>query len=420
MFAYLFLWTICLVHLMKGQNYTEKQTRHRFAQLNLGLDVQSSIGGQTRYLKENGPVQTMDLNSPVSPRVLIGGTHFWGHADFVIAIPLYKPIYQADNQEITATRRVETVLKYYPLRIENNKLRPFIGASITPFVFQHTNKNLTFPNGPKKYQSGFPLVAGLTWNRKSHLLELGATWNYNHRFGYYVARDRVETISSPPLFINLSYRFMLETTASAETDWESGKTEEITRILAENGGLNGWYLGVGVSSAFWLKTSSYNTKVRPFVSKNEVAILPDFTLGYYLHKQDLNVAFAYRGYSSLSDTYGVEQKFGRKSILLEATKCLFDYHGFVPFIGPAISLERLSFSESFEGTETLDVSEDKFGYGLTFGWDIRPNRIQTWILRTNLRWFPNLNLELQSEFNANFENLEFNFIQFIVFPGRMM
>jgi hypothetical protein len=213
---------------------------------------------------------------------------------------------------------------------------------------------------------------------------------------------------------------MLETTLSAEKDWESGRTEEVTKILANKGRLNGFYLGVGISSAFWLKASNYNTQLRPYIGKYSTSIMPDFTLGYYLHKPDLNIAVGYRGYDASTTTYGTIQQLNRKSLLFEATKYLFDYHGFVPFIGPVVSYENLYFNESFEGTKTVDVEDDKLGYGLTFGWDIRPNRIQSWILRTNLRWHPNLFLEVDQHSKISFDNLEFNFIQLIIYPNRMI
>ena len=98
---------------------------------------------------------------------------------------------------------------------------------------------------------------------------------------------------------------------------------------------------------------------------------------------------------------------------------MFDYHGFVPFIGPAISYETLTFEESFEGATTYNIAENKLGYGLTFGWDIRPNRIQSWILRTNLRWYPNLSVAVTSDSEVSFDNLEFNFIQLIIYPNRI-
>lgn len=210
------------------------------------------------------------------------------------------------------------------------------------------------------------------------------------------------------------------TTLSAEKDWESGRSKEVTDILAESGRLNGFYVGAGISSAFWLNQSSYNQSNRPYISKYDNSTMPDFTLGYYFHKPDLNVAIGYRGYGTSTNAYGAIQQLLRKSFLFEATKYLFDYHGFVPFLGPTISYENLSFMEDFEGQMIYDVEDSKLGYGLTFGWDIRPNRIQSWILRTNLRWYPSLFLEVEPNSKVSFDNLEFNFIQLIIYPNRMI
>jgi hypothetical protein len=418
--AFIIVIFIGITHLCYSQVYTEKQTRHRFAQLNLGLDFQSSFGGSTKYIDELGNMQSLKLTNSYSPRFLIGGTHFWGHADFYIAIPLFSTTLKKDKQEITALRGVETVFKYYPLRIENNKGRPYIGTSLAPFYFEQRNNNFDYSSGPELNHTSFPLLGGLTFNSKNHLIELGLAWNYQNQQDYYISRNQIEKINTPPLYATLSYRYMLETTLSAEKDWESGRTKEVTDILAERGRLNGHYIGAGISSAFWLKQSEYNVAARPYINKYSTSIMPDFSLGYYLHRPDLNLAIGYRGYGASTNTYGAVQQLNRKSLLFEATKYLFDYHGFVPFIGPTISYENLSFKENFEGQRTFDVEEIKFGYGLTFGWDIRPNRIQSWILRTNLRWYPNLFLEVEPNTKVSFDNLEFNFIQLIIYPNRMI
>jgi len=411
---------LMMYNLGYSQVYTEKQTRHRFAQFNLGVDFQSSFGGSARYIDQQGNTQSLNLNSNYAPRFLIGGTHFWGHADFYIAIPLFSTSMIKDNQEITAFRGVETVLKYYPLRIEHNKIRPYVGTSLAPFYFEQQNNNFPYPSGPELNNVRFPLMTGLTFNSKNHLIEFGFAWNYQNQQQYYVSRTQTENIKTPPIYATLSYRYMLETTLGAEQDWESGRTKQVTDILAERGRLNGLYGGIGMSSAFWLNESRYNKKSRPYVSKYDISIMPDFTIGYYLHNLDLNMAIGYRGYGATTDTYGVIQELNRRSILFEITKYLFDYHGFVPFVGPAISYERLSFMETFEGQKTFDIGEQKFGYGITFGWDIRPNRIQSWILRTNLRWYPNLFLEVEPSSQISFNNLEFNFIQLIIYPNRLI
>lgn len=411
---------IGLTNICNSQVYTEKKSRHRFAQLNIGFDFQSSYGGSTKYIDKLGNTQALSLNNIYSPRFLIGGTHFWGHADFYIGIPLFATNLKKNNQEITALRGVETVFKYYPLRIENNKIRPYVGVSLAPFYYEQQNNNFTFTSGPELNHTNFPLLGGLTFNSKNHLIELGFAYNFQNKQNYYISRTQKEQISTPPLYATLSYRYIIETTLSAEKDWQSGKTKETTKLLAQKGQLNGFYAGVGISSAFWLKQSEYNVINRPYISKYSTSIMPDFTFGYYMHKPDLNLAIGYRGYGTSTNTYGAVQQLNRKSFLFETTKYLFDYQGFAPFIGTTFSYENLNFKESFERRKIFDTKEKKFGYGLTFGWDIRPNRIQKWILRTNLRWYPNLFLSVDNGKKISFDNLEFNFIQLIIYPNRIM
>ncbi|MEM9022180.1 MAG: hypothetical protein AAGB22_00465, partial [Bacteroidota bacterium] len=62
---------------------------------------------------------------------------------------------------------------------------------------------------------------------------------------------------------------------------------------------------------------------------------------------------------------------------------------------------------------------NELGYCLTVGWDIRPNRIQWFLLRTNLRYFPRIRLDLGGDLTYRFDAFEFNFIQFICFPDRL-
>ncbi len=409
-----------IIQVGYSQVYIEKQSRHRFAQLNLGFDIESSFGGNTQYLNTQSNIQALSIESSISPRFLIGGTHFWGHADFYIGIPLFGNKTEKENQEITALRGVETVFKYYPLRIENKKVRPYIGTSLAPFYYEQNNGNLAYGSGPELNHTSLPLLGGFTYNSTNHLIELGLAWNYNNSQEYHISRDRVIAVNTPPVYASLSYRYILETTLSAKKDWESGRTEEVTKILADAGRLNGIYLGAGITSAFWLGESSYNTQNRPYLEKYGTSIMVDYTLGYYIHKPDINLAFAYRTYGSSTDTYGAVQSLRRCSVLFEATKYLLDYHGFAPFLGPAISFEDLRFIEQFEGTRTVGLGDNSLAYGLTFGWDIRPNRIQNWLLRTNLRWFPNLYLDIEPDAQISFSNIEFNFIQLVIYPGRMM
>jgi hypothetical protein len=105
---------VVLIHLLvlelSGQVYTEKQTRHRFAQMTTGFDFQTSIGGQTHYIDAQGAVQSLEISPLPKARLLIGGTHFWGHADFYIAIPLFTSVLNTQEQEIVFSSGVEQYL----------------------------------------------------------------------------------------------------------------------------------------------------------------------------------------------------------------------------------------------------------------------------------------------------------------------
>jgi hypothetical protein len=100
--------------------------------------------------------------------------------------------------------------------------------------------------------------------------------------------------------------------------------------------------------------------------------------------------------------------------MLEAYKNLFNWLGFVPFAGVTVSLEHLRA----EVNNRL-YRESKPALGFIFGWDIRVTKTGTNLLRTNLRWIPDLHLDIEGErlmFNHN--HLEFNFIQYVHFIGR--
>ena len=408
----LFLLVSCLS--LRGQVYTEKQSRHRFAQLNLGMDFEWSPSFQI----DGWAQRTHHLPSTQNARILIGGTHFWGHADFLIAIPLLKPTVVDPNHEISFRREVETQFKYYPWRIRDKKVRPFIGISLTSFTWRLIDivpPGYPWPwppEGPKEFFLTTPIVAGLNYNQGNWLWEL--------TYSYQIPTEGITASTAQPLvapvIFNFSMRYMLETTLSAESNWESGKTRKATEGLGEAGKLDGFFVGAGFSSAFWNQEDQNG--IHYSFGQNENSTMPEFSLGYYFFKPDISLNLAYRSYSASNRMRDISQRNGRQSLAFEAVKGLFDYHGFVPFLGPFVSWERLTYESTYKGAMIYNQNEQKLAYGLTFGWDILPNRLQSVILRTNLRWTPNLHLDVDGA-RFNYAAVEFNFIQLIVFPERM-
>jgi hypothetical protein len=175
-----------------------------------------------------------------------------------------------------------------------------------------------------------------------------------------------------------------------------------------------------VSSSLLLKKSAHNEAVAPYIDNHKISnVFPDFGVGYYLHKPDIHFNLAYRSISGSLDAYNFHQRFNRKALTLEGYKLFADYHGFVPFAGASINYERLSVHEDTSGIKTITKHEG-IQPGIVVGWDIRPDRLQSWYLRTNVRWFPNMNINMYSGKTVSLDQLEINFIQLVVFPGRII
>jgi len=169
-----------------AQVYVEKQTRHRFAQLNLGVDVQSSIGGFANYFDQNGELEAHELDPFISPRILIGGQHFWGHADFLLSIPLFGSKQEFKGQQYEYYPGVETALKYYPWRMTDGKLRPYAGASLLSQRYRQTNTLVDEGAGHLEPVLSIPILTGVTYSTGNHLLEAGVAWNTNSANMYYI------------------------------------------------------------------------------------------------------------------------------------------------------------------------------------------------------------------------------------------
>ena len=389
-----------------AQPYVEGgTTRHRFAQMNLGVDFRYfSNNGCSATNTNNGLTYTYTPTSTSEARLIIGGTHFWGHADLFVAFPI------ANFQKGNFTSGVETGGRYFPWRIQNKRFAPFIGMSIGLSDYQQAQ-------GARITQVEYPIHTGVYYNYKNHLFELSAGYRANHQLRYYHSLTNAAVHTTPRFYFAIGYKFMIETTVGAEKDWLSGRTKRLTDSLSKQKRLNGYTFSLGPSSVFFHHPSSYNSRNLPFIGEHKVAIFPEAGIGYYWHKPDIFINLAYRQYKSQVTAYNYRQTVKRKALTLEACKFLFDYHGFVPFLGVNLSYENLSVATTNPFNETQTASHEGIAPGITFGWDIRPNRLLPIYLRTTLRYYPTLHVKIDQQ-QFNLKQLEFNFIQVVVYPGR--
>ncbi|WP_421877993.1 hypothetical protein [Marinoscillum sp.] len=407
----LFTFFLLLGYSSLSQVYIDGgQTRHRFAQLTIGLTQ--------RYLPANGTrtfeYQQVNLNNvpmtwSTESKLQIGGLHFWGHADFYVAIDLIgiqsgNSIFRTDT---------ETGFKYYPWRMERKKIRPYLGFSINPTYFQSGS-------GIEKRVVLFPGQTGLSYQFHNQLLELGINYTYRNDIDYYYSRADQRTAIVSPLWFTASYKFIIDTTIGAEKTWKNGQSEAYAQQLHEDHRLSGISVAVGPSSTWYVAESKHNAELHPHMDQPKTdGVFLDLGIGYFFHEPNIQINLAYRPLKTRLTGHGVDQLIKRKALSLEALKFLGDYHGFVPFIGPAISWENLAIDETdFQINASSAGSFQGFKPGLSFGWDIRPTNHEEWLLRTNLRYFPNLDVNMDSGQTFSLDQIEFNFIQLVWYPER--
>jgi len=398
------------------------KTRHRFAQMTLGIDfLFISSGGISQYGSTLQP-NSYSLKPQLFPRLTIGGTHFWGHADFYVTFPItniFSDQFNNGTLSYTYDPGIETGAKFYPWRIEKNKLRPYLGISLNTIHFRQEDDGYRTTNASKTV---YPLHAGLTYQHKNTLIEFGSQYYFNNEIDdFYYRTWTYNTIELPPLAFHLGIKYAFETTLSAEKPYLNGETDKAIENLKSKNKLNSYSLGIGPSAAFIINSddSDFNHGDRIFLGNHKsVNVFPELGIGYYHHKWDAHANLSLRTNLSQIDAFGLKQRLRRSAATLEVFKFIGDYHGFVPFIGPNVGYEYLSFKETENDVESINRTEKKASAGITFGWDIRPNRLVGFILRTNLRYTP-LTFHPTDDSRIVYNQLEFNFIQLVLYPSKM-
>ena len=392
--------------------------RTSFAKSYFGLDFYTTTGGTTQYLS-GSDLKSVGFGGLTSPRILIGATHFWGHADLYISIPVarFGKKIPTELQYVFYGEGVETGFRVFPWAIREGKIRPFVGIALKGGSFAQIDNepNKDYKTVPSVSRTFFPYQAGFVYAGKKFLAQAGATYQANSTYRYPVSRTQFADVRISPWSFNVGMSYWINTNAWMASKRGAKYMKEGVKKLAVKKRLDCWYFGIGPSASFEISKSEYIKDKYPFLAKSSPSsMIVDIAAGRYFHKADMNLGGSFRQMRYGSGGYDVQLNYRRRSVAFEAYKFLGDYHGFVPYLGPTLAYESLSFTDSSTGT-TLE--SQKVTLGIIAGWDIRLSRSESWVLRTNLRYTPNLHLNVEGK-KVMFDQMEFNFIQFVWFAGR--
>jgi len=384
-----------MVVLMISVSVCGQKDKYTFAQTYIGAQT-NTLGG---------------LNSPeyMAGRFLIGGTHFWQKADFYISIPLFTS--RIGGEDWRYSEGVITGFRYLPFGLSRKGPRPFAGAQwITP--------ELRVGDGPLFETSRFGLETGLNIAFGSlYTLELSAHHVFNNQVNYSISREEKNRFETPNFGLSIALKKYFDTTSSLSSENAQAYQKKRFDGFAKEGKLSAWNLAIGLSAN--VSTSDVPMlEAYDFIpDKPPLTVFPDVAVGYYSHKLDGGIRASWRPMTLTDQAYGVHYRIRQHRLAIEGFKFLFDYKGFVPFVGFSLGNDFIN-AELIDG-ELPKIQDDysALSSGITFGWDIRPTETESWILRTNLRYLiqSDSNVDI---LNATGRNLEVNFIQMVIYPDR--
>ena len=378
--------------------YEREEGRYSFAQTYLGLEnglyeYDSPLNGEME--KETGTHQAF----------VLGGLHFWGHADFYLSFPLSKP--SQGREESFSPKGIETMFRYFPWRLRDKSVRPFIGTGFGIASYQMQEKGETHPSSHKLVT---PLQLGASYAINPVIIDIGVSYVPTSQFDYYVEEDRTQLMDweDSSFFITLKSVF----DSNAALDERKNQPLELGYYA---------YGALGVSAAWqWgAPGSQYVDEETPYLDVMEDSfVFPEYSLGFIAKRKSTfgwrsMLQLSYRQMEEEAIAFGTSHSYERNAYSLDFLESYADFQGFVPYVGISWNWEGLKFSEFSEGTGERQTEERNYHhFGLVGGWDILPRLDSRWFLRTNLRWYKDVSLSYQGR-RVSFPNFEFNFLQFV-------
>lgn len=392
----------------------EGKNRYTFAQTTFGYDLEYTPAVGNSYFRNNqNQLQKIPIGKTFAPAISITGLHFWGHAEFFTTFSLPDIDLVKDATHGEYQRFSSTGFKYFARSVRIGKLSPYIGMSLSSFSFKQAD-------GVQMKRADGSLLGGLAYSFKKGMLEIGCNYHYKNRYGYYISKTEHIPVKVPPFSVSVDYKYFFDLSLSSLNRERSGALQQEYNLLRKRKALSSVTLALGPAYSFFCKTSGYNKTYKPFIDEHRVStVYPDIGIGYYNYKLDATVNLSSRFFSSTLKAFGYTQQVKRNSLALEAYKFLGDYHGFVPFIGAIASYEKWRVRETENNAETFKRNYEFIAPGIIAGWDIRPTRTDWWGVRTNIRFFPDLTLAMPGNSRMNMQQVELNFLQMILYPGRI-
>jgi hypothetical protein len=418
------------------QRIAPQRAGQAFARTTLGLDFSTSPTGPALPLPAAGGTFSNAPRAPLAQLALqIGGLHFFDHADIFINVPVYalpgEHTSEGESRRVFVRNSAATGLKYYPFALRSGTLRPFVTSAVQLRRFSIEETTETGRNTGVDKRFVLPLGIGLGYRLDPLLIGVQVEYTFfdvaEVRSGQAVRPlDESETLRDARQvdLRGLRYSFGVKALFDVSSELTERQFHRLeTQRMAErvrNGTANAFNIGLGPSTRLLGANSPYFER-RPYLKHaHDDRIFPHLALGMYQHAWDAEVRLAYRSIWGAAQAFGAELETSQHAVFLEALKFVeVGLYGFVPFVGVGVGYGQLNVTDRAAGQQ-FTASNSTGLLSVPFGWDIRPKPSSWWLLRTSLRWIPKANLSMAAGIRYDFGGLEFDVIQFLFYPERLL
>ncbi len=414
--AYVLFGIICTTAI-HAQVYMEQRSQHRFAQSYFGFNVQvQPVSGKYIW---NGKESAFPMVS--SPRITLGGLHFWGKLDFNMNFPIARiaDFSVSEGVEMYFNSGADLSARFYPWRVKYEVVRPYIGYSANEMTLGFDDEDLGHRYDLFVTSSA---LLGFSYARNGLQFNAELMWMLNNNRDFYSNRSAEHTFELPRGYFSVGMVKFFEGTLREEKDTQSGKMKRMEEQLRQENKLNSFSVGFAPSGAYSLLAPHYpGDELRQSLPRHKGTMVWEYSLGYLMHDAGLHVGVTYRDYTSDVESFDFEHIMRRRSVAFEVLKFIGNYQGFVPFVGPTLSFDRWAVGEFLNNKQIGDTQRTAmFSPGIIFGWDILASPLETWVLRTNLRYYPFQKIRDADGTTMRVDQFEFNFIQLVIYPNRLV
>ena len=397
--------------------------RFDFAKSYIGISSQFLPGIGTTQIVGNSGIEKVSLPPSFQPRLDIGGVHFWGHVDMMGSIPMFGNYsYNEDKVKIGGSTGFSMNIRYYPINLIDKTafgFRPFVGIKWSEL--KYSQEVVGQEKGVELNKQILMLETGGGILIKNYLLDLTVQLLPYNKYQYPISRTQFGELEYPQLSFKVGLKYLFDFTAVNKKESVKIMVDDFQNYLTKNERLDSWMIGIGFTEVIPVDNSSYKeTPDRQFLQNpGPIRIAPEWHIGRYFYKGDWGIRLAGRHVTIDQEGYGFYHELKRNSFTIEGYKFLFDYKGFVPFVGIGYGFNTLQLKEWDNGIEVASYNDNKMAPNIFIGWDIRPTRVEWMIIRSNIRWTPWLQLDTGNT-EIKFNDLEINFFEYVFYPERLL